>query len=159
MNVDQLRMLPKLQQLVVCAICLIGSLSIPCSAANMVSVTGFGGAATERARDWDGQTIGIAASVMKVFEVDTGFLFNSGKDFVDWYGNAGFRFQAPLRTAKWFAPYLTFGVGKLGAKSTSNGGFGLTLGILRLDYRYIWIEETRKGINRAYVGLEVELNN
>ncbi len=50
----------------------------------MMSVTGFGGVTTERAEDWNGQTIGIAASVMKVFEVETGFLFNSSKDVIDW---------------------------------------------------------------------------
>ncbi len=71
-------------------------------------------------------------------------------------GNAGFRFQAPSRKAKWFVPYLTFGVGKLGTKSTSNGGFGLAMSIVRLDYRYIWVDKTRKGINRLYVGLEFE---
>ena len=43
--------------------------------------------------------------------------------------------------------------------STTSAGVGLSLMIVRLDYRYIWVEHTRRGINRAYVGLEFELGN
>lgn len=150
-------MLQKAQAVLILMICAYCVRSTPCAGASLVAVTGFGGVTTERAQDWDGQTVGISASLMKALEVETGFFFNTVQQELDWYGNVSLRLQSPAALSEWFAPYLLFGIGKYNTQSTNSAGFGLALNILRLDYRYIWVEQTRRGINRAYVGLEFDL--
>ncbi|MCP4231194.1 MAG: hypothetical protein GY771_13735 [bacterium] len=132
----------------------IGILLFPESGFAIMTATGFGGVTEHQLRE--GGTTGVAFSIMRVFEVEAGMMWNGTSQ---WYTNAGFRFQAPLSGYDWFSPYLMFGVGKLGGDSTNQGGFGVNISVLRLDYRYIFIEETRADINRLYIGLEFEFGH
>jgi len=149
----------KLRYVTIAAVFWCSLQTIPCVATDLFSVTGFGGVITERAWEWDGQTAGVSLALMKVLEVETGLCLNTLHNDVDWFGNVSLRLQSPSALSRWFAPYLIFGAGKYGTQSTNSAGFGLTLTIVRLDYRYIWLEQSRQGINRAYVGLELEVKN
>lgn len=125
-------------------------------AASLGSATAFGGVIAGRTSAWDGQNAGVAVSLLKILEVETGAFFTTFDRETVWYGQASLRLPAPSKLARWLSPYAIFGTGFYGSESATNGGFGLTIGVVRLDYRYLWVDRPRRGISRVYLGLEFE---